>query len=237
MNTDLSKIKNVLNAQLQRHNVIANNLANSNTIGFKRDTIFMEVLKGQENPEMKAVASTDFSQGTLKMTQNPFDIAISGEGFFTVERETGEAYTRNGHFTVDEFGFLRTSTGAAVLGNAGMINLTIDGRSLTNVAINSQGEIYADNQLIDQLKIVRFEVPSDLKKVGDNQFVAASDTVAVPVEKPNIKQGFLEESNVSPIKEMIGLMELQRQYESAQKVVRTIDQALNNTANKISNYS
>ena len=236
MNTDLSKIKNVLNAQLQRHNVIANNLANSNTVGFKRDTIFMKVLKGQESKEFKAVTNTDYTQGTLKQTNNTFDIAISGRGFFTVEQGDGEAYSRNGHFTVDEYGILRTSSGSAVLGLAGVINVAVDGRNSAHININTNGAIFANEELIDRLKIVDFESSSELKKIGDNKFIAQENANAFEVDEPNIKQGFLEESNVNTVKEMIGLMDLQRQFESAQKVIRTIDQTLNQTANKISDY-
>jgi len=236
MNTDLTKIKSVLTAQLQRNNVVANNLANSNTIGFKRETVFMEVMRGQQNAGVRAVTATDFAQGTLKATNNPLDVALSGKGLFTIEHGNEEAFTRDGHFNFDELGVLRTTGGAAVLGLSGIINVAVNGLKSPELSINSQGDIYANNQFIDRLKITSVESSSDLIKIGANQFKVKNGSVVNEVLEPQVRQGFLEESNVNPVTEMVELMELQRQFESSQRVVRTIDQALNTTVNKISDY-
>ena len=236
MNTDLNKIKSVLTAQLQRNNVVANNLANANTIGFKRETIFMEVMRGQQNDRVHAVTATDFAQGTLKATNNPLDVALSGKGLFTIDHGSEESYTRDGHFNIDEFGVLRTTGGAAVLGLSGIINVAVNGLKSPELSINSHGDIYANNQFIDRLKITSVESVSDLVKIGANQFKVKDGSIVQEVLEPQVRQGFLEESNVNPVTEMVELMELQRQFESSQRVVRTIDQALNTTVNKISDY-
>ena len=236
MDLKLTELKNTMIAQTHKNSVVANNLANVNTTGFKRDVMFFEVLKKNETPEVQMKVETDFSQGPLRQTNNPLDLAISGRGFFTIDTGDGEAYTREGHFTVDEGGILKTSDGNPVLGRGGWINLSIDGIKVGEVTINTRGEIFMGDELIDTLKITDFDSYSDLKKAGGNLFVAGENVIPRELEDPVILQGKLEGSNVNPVREMIDLIEIQRQFESSQRAVRTIDSALRKAANDISRY-
>jgi len=219
-------------AQLQKNDIVANNLANINITGYKKDVVFLEVLKDETNPKVNI--RTDYSQGSMKQTNNPLDLAISGPGFFTIETDQGEAYTRDGHFTVDDQGILRTSGGNAVLGQGGWINLIPDNTKVGQVNITTLGDIYVDDTLIDTLRITDFADYSGLRKIGQNLFRASADVETRTVEEPNVLQGNLEESNVSAVQEMVNLIEIQRQFESSQRIVKTIDRALGRAVNQIS---
>ncbi|MFH1851440.1 MAG: flagellar basal body rod C-terminal domain-containing protein, partial [Candidatus Neomarinimicrobiota bacterium] len=123
-------------------------------------------------------------------------------------------------------GRLCSTNGALVLGNNGPINVSLNGVSASEISVSTNGEVYLNGQFSDQLRIVDFELPGDLQKIGANQFVATAANPVIEQATPEIHQGFLEESNVNTVKEMISLMDLQRQFESAQRVVRTVDEAL-----------
>ncbi len=234
MDVNLEKLKGTMIAQLRKNDIVANNLANINITGYKKDVVFLEVLKDETNPKVNI--QTDFSQGSLKQTDNPLDLAISGPGFFTIETDQGEAYTRDGHFTVDEQGVLRTSGGNAVLGQGGWINLFTDETKAGEVNVTRLGDIYVNDTLIDTLRITDFEDYSGLRKIGENLFRVSPDVGFRSVEEPNVLQGNLEESNVSAVQEMVNLIEIQRQFESSQRIVKTIDRALGRAVNQVSRF-
>lgn len=236
MNINLQRLKQSMTAQTYKNDVAANNLANINTTGYKRDVMFIDVLSNVENASLKMKIQTDFSQGTLKETTNPLDLALSGKGFFVVERDGKEFYTRDGHFTVDNEGFLTTSAGHHVNGEGGWIHLATNGEKVGNVSISQIGEIFVNDELIDILQLVDFDDYSRLTKVGENIFKNTSGANAYLTEDIFVIQGNLEGSNVSPVNEMIGLMDIQRSFESSQRAVRTIDQALRKAANEVGRY-
>jgi len=235
MNIKLQRLKQVMTAQTYKNDVAANNLANINTNGFKKDIMFMDVLAGaEENVKMKV--QTDFSQGTLKETGNPLDLALNGNGFFSVERNGETHFSRDGHFSVDNEGFLITSAGHHVLGEGGWIHLALDGEKVGEVSVSQVGEVFVNDELMDTLQLVDFKDYNKLSKAGDNLFKSAIGAGEHVAENILVMQGNLEGSNVSPVNEMIGLMNIQRSFESSQRAVKTIDEALRKAANEIGRY-
>jgi flagellar basal-body rod protein FlgG len=218
--------------------VIANNLANIDTTGFKKDNIFVRILKnavldlnkngGNELSGLYVTEYTSFEQGNLKQTGNPFDIAINGDGFFIVQTPNGLRYTRNGNFTLSEDGRLVNSNGYSLVGLGGEIKIP-DVRSLKNVdvRITQNGEVYVNDKFIDRIKIVWFNDLTKLKKDTATSFIA--DEGAVEIELTSgyeIYQGFLEDSNVNAIEEMVRMIEASRIYESGYKSVQNQDDTL-----------
>lgn len=218
--------------------VIANNLANINTTGFKKDNIFVRILDsavldinkngGNELSGLLITEYTSFEAGNFKQTGNPLDIAISGNGFFVVQTPNGLRYTRNGNFTIAEDGKVVNSNGHALLGIGGEIKFP-DVSKLENVEIKitQSGEIYAGDKFIDRIKIVWFDNLAKLRKESSTYFV--DDGSAGEVELTGgfeIFQGFLEESNVNAIEEMVRMIEASRIYESNYKAVQHQDDTL-----------
>lgn len=228
-----------------RMNSIANNLANVNTTGYKRDTLsfrdtfimfahdqIMEPVANVRSeklfPEPKhlarprlAEARTDFSQGALKTTGGPLDVAISGDGFFTVRTPEGDYYSRNGHFRLTPEGTLITEQGFPVLGDGAEINIPA---GTTNVVIAEDGRIFADNELVGQIGMVSVDDPAKLEKLGGNMYRARQGAQVGEIETTGFMvQGFLEMPNVDVVYEMVNMIEAQRQFEAYQKVMQTAD--------------
>jgi flagellar basal-body rod protein FlgF len=236
MNMQLDELKSVLNAQMRKSEVIANNLANIDSSGFKKDVAFIDVLRDQSHPEVCLNLDTDFSAGEMQKTDNPLDLAISGDGFFLIESGNQTAVTRNGHFTIDGEGYLRTSSKDYVLGESGRVNLSLNGWNVQNIKIGRNGDIYADDQYIDRLRIVELDETNNVKKNRNNTFVLPLNNQGEPASNSVVVQGFLEGSNVNAIDEMVSLIEVQRQFESTQKLIRTIDETMQKTANNIGRF-
>ena len=235
MKISLNILKSAMNTQVDRQGVVANNLANISTTGFKRDVSFIEFLTG--DPASKLVVRTDFAPGRLKQTDNPLDLALVGRGFFAVETDDGEAYTRNGRFTVGEDGVLRTVSGFPVLGLNGPVTLPLEGMRGGGLTVTARGEVLVGGEPAAMLRIVDFESYAGLKKVGADLFKATAGSFPEPAVEPAVRQGNLEESNVDPIGEMVGLIELQRRFESSLRVVRALDGALGRAVNDIGRLS
>lgn len=258
-----------MKAQMHKMDALANNLANVDTTGYKKDTsvqkAFPQMLIRRMNDEVYKFPFgsvdttpvvgklgtgvelneiyTQFDQGSLKETTNPFDVALEGRGFFTVETPMGERYTRNGTFMIDDNGLLVTKEGLPVEGQNGKIYL-----KLNNFIIDKAGRVYqnadfANNperlvsmkendwenlELVDTLKIVDFTRGRYLKKQGSSLW---KETVESGPAK-NIElgastktiQGFLESANVNPVTEMVSMISVNRAYEANQKVIATQDQ-------------
>jgi flagellar basal-body rod protein FlgF len=225
----------------QRLDVLSNNLANVNSVGYKEDRPkfnFPEI----ESPSSQTVSGgqlspysppmtffVDFSAGGLQQTHNPLDVAITGDGFFEIETNNGTQYTRMGNFTVNQDGLLSTSEGWPVMGQGGPITVT-EGR----LEINADGNIYVDGDLVDQLKVVDFPKPYPLQKVGSTQFtVADANVVPRQAEGYLISQGFVESSNVNAIRTMTEIIETMRVFESYQKVIQAADDATSKAVNDV----
>jgi flagellar basal-body rod protein FlgG len=236
MDQELYEVASKALVQEMRLEVLANNMANINTVGFKEDRIFQiadslapldsqtgTVLVGGQveiAPASLPVATfTNFSPGTLKPTGNALDFALEGNGFFCIETASGTQYTRKGNFGLDPSGVLVTQDGLPVLGMGGQI--TIEGSEVT---VDRQGDIYVDGNRVDTLKVVDFPQPYPLVKTVDTLF--APDNSAVPetvAENPGVAQGFVEMANLDVVKMMTEMIEVLRGYEAYQKVIQSIN--------------
>ena len=236
MKINLEQLKHALSAQTFKTDLVANNMANINTSGYKRDIMFMDLLdKFDTNYDNKDVI-TEFTQGTMKETANPLDVAFSGRGFFVIENNGKEYYTRDGHFTVDNEGILSTAEGFKVMGQGGIINVSLDGAKTGEFSVSKLGEIFVNDEYIDMLKIVDFQDYSQLRKEGVNLFSTFNNQKPYEPEVYMVLQRHLEGSNVNSVNEMVELISLQRNFESTQKAVRTLDEALGKAANDIGRY-
>ncbi len=243
-----------MTAQQMNVDIIANNLANVNTTGFKKSSIeFQDLLyetmqtgnrdgeKGRENPSKlqvglgnRAIATNrSFSEGTVAETGNPLDIAINGKGFFQVEMPDGTyAYTRDGSLNVNAEGKIVTNSGLPIVPD---INIPENSQSISIsqngvISVMLNGEVEA--QELGQIELVSFMNPAGLEALGGNLFVqteASGDPVyGNPAEEGmgSLMQGYLEKSNVDVAEEMINLIVAQRAYEMNSKAVRTADELM-----------
>jgi len=211
---------------------VANNLANVNTTGYKRQLPFSEVLS--ESGEVKIKQYTDFGQAQLVSTNNPFDLAILGEGYFALKTENGTEYTRNGKFKISSEGYLVNEQGYNVLGASGEINIQeFSTQDNQDVKISSTGEIKIGKDVVDSIMIVKIEDEQNTaRQTGLNLTADSSNVSLLDTNKFEIHQGYLEESNVNPIFEMESMMRMNHDFESAQKMMRYLDQSLGH-ANEI----
>lgn len=256
-------------AQGQRLDTIANNLANVNTPGFKRDSqLFKEYLTAYEKepgtitvPRIPASIEsfydmqggdkayvdaqgtfTDFSQGALKKTGNPLDLAIEGDGFFEVNTPDGVRFTRVGAFNVDSDGRLVTKQGVPVLrdGGAGQDPATreIKLRS-ANVTVSSNGEIFDNGQSVGRLALVNVGNKDALQKVGHTLYTIKDtlDPQLAVAQEPKIHQGFIEASNVNTVREMTDMITATRVFESTQKGIQAYDQMMGKAVNEVPKLS
>jgi flagellar basal-body rod protein FlgF len=225
-----------LQSRMEALDMVANNLANTTTGGFKLDREFYSLFTAAENEGDETSTKlpliqkqwTDFSQGVLAPTGNPLDVALSGKGFFAVNGPAGPLYTRNGSFQLSPTGQLTTSEGYAVRDINGQ---PIQTQSQDPLEITPDGSITQSGQAIGQLQVVNFKDPSTLQKMGNSYFLpsvpknvptaAAADTTVV--------QGKTENSNVAPAESAVRLVGLMRQFEMLQKAI-TITSDMNKQA-------
>ena len=224
----------------QRLDVLANNLANINTPGFKQDRLVFRVpvepekeggsqtsyLQGSASP-IPSGARTDFSQGVLRHTDNPLDLALDGTGFFCIQTPGGKHYTRNGRFTVNEDGVLATMGGYPVLGKGGEIR--IDG---SDVSVDEEGNVSVDGNEVGTLKVVSVFQPASLKKMGNTLF-ASGGSDEKEAEGVKIREGYLETSNVNSIKVMTEMIDISRSYESYQKTIQFLNDATKKSVGEV----
>ncbi len=213
-----------MRAQEERMNQIANNLANVDTPGYKREEVtFWEMLyqtSGLRPRVGKALrVVTDHRQGPAMLTGNPLDLLIDGEGFFRIQTPQGVRYTRAGNFTTDATGQLVTQDGYPVLGVGGSI--VVGHREFV---VDANGDVRIDGELVNRLDIVSFDDPGGLIKEGENLFRAREGAAARPATGFQVLQGSLEQANVNTAVELTAMIDLQRAYQAQQKVIRTIDE-------------
>jgi flagellar basal-body rod protein FlgG len=230
-----------LKPMMSRLEVIANNLANIDTTGFKKDNVFIELMKNTQIEQEQGKGDlagydvrrySDFTEGSLKETHNPLDLAIQGRGFFVVDTPVGQRYTRNGNFTLSVDGTLQTSQGYRVMGTGGSIRFP-DMQKLAHgdVVVTEDGEVILDNAVLARLQIVDFEDLTRLKKEGDSFMAEDPQQKPIQTNEKNtfIRQGYLEESNVEGIEEMIAMIELTRNFESSQRAIQSQNATLDKT--------
>lgn len=213
-----------LNRQM---NVVANNVANMNTTGYKsEDMLFEEYISPRGSAEAFRTGDRDlsfvlddrtvgnFATGALRTTGSQFDVAIKSEGFFAIQTPAGERYTRAGSFTLDPSGQLTTHDGYPVLGEAGPI--VFDPQN-TQITITGDGTIAGINGEIARLRIVSFDDPQQLNRVGNTLF---SGDGAQPTENPQVVQFALESANVDAISQISQMIEVQRAYDEIANIMR-----------------
>jgi flagellar basal-body rod protein FlgF len=209
--------------------VVGNNLANMSTVGFKADRMLFDTALAQtrRDPEGQVAfvldrnTYTDFSEGGLKRTDNPLDVAISGDGFFRVNTPDGPAYTRDGRMARDAEGRLVTLSGAPLLDDGGQPIAIPDDAQWIQVA--GDGSITADRQQIARLGVWSFDDPRVLSKSDGLLFTTQDGAQPTRNQDARIEQGMVEESNVNAILEMTRMMDVTRAYERADRLDTNAD--------------
>ncbi|MCM2281618.1 MAG: flagellar basal-body rod protein FlgF [Bdellovibrionaceae bacterium] len=253
-------------AQATKLDTIANNLANVNTPGFKRDTqVFQEYLASYEKepnaievPRVPASIEsfydmqggdksyvdaagtfTDFTQGGLRPTGNPLDLAIEGEGFFEVLTPSGPRLSRSGSLTIDGEGTLVTKQGYPVLRDGGLGQdpqgrvIRVGGQG--QVTVSQAGEVFEGGENIGRLSVLTVGNPDALSKTGNNMFAFKENMnpeLAV-AQDVKVHQGFLEASNVNIIQEMTDMIAATRVFESTQKAIQAYDSMSQKVVNDV----
>lgn len=247
----------------KRLNVIANNMANATTSGYKREGMVNQSFDEQLAIKIKDTSSyrlprgigdvtlgvkvgetyTDWDQGSYQITDRESDFALGGRGFFAIsftnkQGETSIKYTRDGAFTVDLNGYLRTSDGDYVLNMNGALNSDNAEANYVRVdpnqayAVDQQGFIFQNNQLIGQIGVVDFADYNFISKYGENLYdlVAGGQVIA---SDASVEQGCLEASNVNIVDEMVQIIAISRAYEAGQRVIQTEDSTLDKAVNTV----
>lgn len=207
----------------RRMAVVANNIANINTPGFKRqEMIFSEFLhkvqpKHQVSFSQDVSTWTDFQGGPIEATGNTFDLAILGKGFFRVSVGEEPFYTRHGSFRMDETGTLMTPHGGFLMDRDGLpVTLPLNTR---DTRITAEGVVVADGLEIAQLDLIEFANPQELKIGGSNLFYAPPGVVPLLSRDARIVQGSIETSNVKGVVEMTRMIEASRSYGAAHRLI------------------
>ena len=207
--------------------VVANNMANANTPAFKGSQVQFEdyvvKTKSSHTPFGQKVSFVhdfgmirDTREGPLTKTDAPLDVALHGDGYFTIDTPAGQRYTREGHFRLDENGMIVTASGYPVLqSNDTPIVLAPNEAQVT---IAPDGTISTENGIIGQLKVVTFDDDQQVKNAGDGTY--QTNQTANVVDRPSMSQGMLEESNVQPITEMTNMLTILRSYEGVQNLIQ-----------------
>lgn len=238
----------------KRLDIISNNLANSATVGYKEENVTSRSFKdymaikihdgsnayidqniGTFNPGVKLGETyMDWTQGSLRETGNTYDIAIEGNGFFAmrVTDSNGNSsikYTRCGTFKCTADGYIVDAEGNHLQGSSGDLQVPVDA---SDIAIKSDGSVYADGVLVDTISLVDFADYNYLELYGDNMFNAVDGATMIEATGA-LEQGFTEQSNVNVISEMVSMITITRAYEAGQKMIRTTDSLLDASVNQV----
>lgn len=241
----------------KRMDVVTNNIANADTTGYKKidvtsqsfdrqlavkiddETIGLNRKQGIGGVSLGVkIGETyyDMSQGNFRQTEDQYNLALSGNGFFTISTtDKGGTehirYTRDGDFTVTKDGFLVTKDGDYVLAEGGN-RIQIPDANLVKISVNQLGEIYSGNTYVATLQLVDFESYEALSSYGENMYEPVDGAVLTDADAA-VQQGYLEMSNVNMVTEMVDMIAITRAYETNQKMVQTIDKALDKAVNEI----
>ncbi len=231
-----------------RMDTLTNNLANADTVGFKKegstsqsfgDLLALKIKDesvgkklaqpiGYNNPGVKIGENyTDFSQGSFRVTGNTYDLALDGDGFFTIEftnkaGETSTMYTRAGQFTLNREGYLVTEDGDYVLDTQ---NRRIQLDTLTDSRIERDGTIYQNGTAVARIQVTDFEDYNYLEKYAETYYRPVEGAVVTQADA-TVNSGYLEMANMQVVSEMVNLIAITRAYESNQKIIQTYDSSL-----------
>lgn len=232
----------------RRLDVVANNIANADTTGYKRSVAVTESMASLllrrlgDGPAAPAVgtlglgvALTDpravFTQGGFRFTGRDLDVALVGDGFFAVETPGGVRYTRDGAFSVSAGGYLVTADGNRVLGTTGPLQVGIAGK----VTISESGEVAVDGTVKGRLRLAAFPAGTELRREGDNRFRVAGGASERPAAAA-LRAGYLEQANVQPVREMVEMISVMRAYEANQRAVKAHDETLGQAVTEIARF-
>ncbi|NLX71172.1 MAG: flagellar basal-body rod protein FlgF [Clostridiales bacterium] len=233
--------------QARRLDTVANNIANINTYGYKKDQVVTRSfsdelllrLNNRQSPSSQPIGTinhgvtveevvTSYQQGILQHTGVNTHMALNGPGFFTIITDDGERYTRDGSFMLDSLGYLVTADGWPVAGETGPIYIGTE-----DFTVDSMGYIFVNDQYVDRLQIVDFEDPQALRKAGHNLFINSDPDNQILDYQGEVMQNYIEGSNVDAVKEMVEMVTATRNYESNAQIIRMIDETLDKTVNEI----
>lgn len=218
-----------LKARTQALEIVANNLSNINTVGYRaQDATFHSLLAGSSragaNPLNRVVndfgvlggSRVDLRSGNAQSTGNPLDLALEGSGFFTVQAKGQVLYTRNGSFRLSPSRQLITADGDVVLGEQGPITLPSG-----QVAVGIDGTLSVDGAVAGKLRIASFASGTALHAVGTTNYAAPANAVVAKTSDASVRQGMLEGSNVNPVTSVMNLITVQREAEMLQRALGT----------------
>jgi flagellar basal-body rod protein FlgG len=243
--------KNGMLSTLDLHDVIANNLANVNTTGFKQSKLVFKdiqetVINKMEQTEgisqklyklgslsqgsSSDMMVIDFTQGGIKDTGNPLDLAINGQGFFKIQMPDGNVgYSRNGSFIFQEDGTITTKNNMPLLDDQNSpIQIDLSQKQQKNIVISGNGTISAGKQILGKVDIVDFKDKVNIKAIGNSLYVPTNPKQNQPVtpEKYNLSQGSLESSNGNIIESMVNTINAERAYDSLNNVLQMDSKSL-----------
>jgi flagellar basal-body rod protein FlgF len=221
--------------------VIANNIANINTPAFKRESMKFEEYvqqtqpaEGETGPQQISFVQDkgtmrDLTQGAITRTGAPFDLAINGKGYFTIQQPDGSTrYTRNGHFTLDSSGRISTEDGGILQGDGGEIAITTDDG---DIHIAQDGTITGARGQLGKVKLVDFANDAALTKEGSSLY--STTQTPQPVDTPQIQQGALEGSNVQPVLEISHMLDVVRAYQTTANLTQSQEDLMRNAIDKL----
>lgn len=247
--------------EMNRMDVMTNNLANADTNGYKKEGATAQTFDEQLAVKIKDQSDlgipkrlggmypgakigetyTDYSQGSFQVTESQYDIALDGDGFFAISftnknGETSVKYTRDGAFTVNTQGYLVTKDGDYVLSQAGAENT--DPAAYIQIdpnlpfTVDEKGYIHQNGQVVGQIGVIDFEDYNYLAKYGENLYQPVDGATLTDADV-RVRQGYIEASNVNVVTEMVNMITITRAYESNQKVIQTIDGMLDRAVNNV----
>jgi flagellar basal-body rod protein FlgF len=210
--------------QQKRLDVIANNIANTDTAGYKKDVVrFQDFMVETTSPRLE--------QGAIRTTGHPLDVALSGNGFLRAQTDQGVLYTRSGNLTINKGGTLVTQEGWPVLGKNGPIHV-----NSTAIRIDTNGQVFDNNQSVGTLDLVSFPPKSVLTKVKNGFFKPAdSQQTPLPSKECSVQQGALEQANFNVVEEMTQMIDTLRTFEAYQKIQQSFDQMDSQLTTKVGN--
>ncbi len=225
--------------RVRKQEIIANNISNAKTVGFKKDTTFTRELSRAERKQMPKQSDwetpmlhdvfVDFSAGMFDKTGNPLDLAIDGDGFFTVQAEDGTTYlTRAGTFEVNAQGQLAFPNGMLLVSNGGAIDVG-DGQ----VSVGEDGSVDVDGSTVGRITPMTVDDLTQLEKAGDSMFLVPEGTELTAATNSSIRQGYLEEANVDIVREMVDMIITYRTFEANAKALQSQDNSLDNLFRRV----
>ena len=243
-----------MHQDMARLDGVALNLANVSTPGYKRGVVaiqpfssVVDAVAGQAGTNATAVSGvqvmSDMRPGTVKLTGEPMDVALAGDGFFEVNTPSGPAYTRQGNFRTDAMGRLVTAQGYPVMGKNGEVFLTTQ-----TPVIDAVGNVTEPNATtgpsavnprtpIAQIKVVKFDTPKTLQRLGEGLMASGTGMTIMDDANVQIRQGALENGNVSSMQEMMQLIQTMRHFESVQKITQGYDEMIGTAIRKLGDLS